>query len=75
MRPTTLIPGRKYWSKDFGGKNRAYTFIRRERLRAGQPAVNIFQCDDFRGLYGPEDSGITHLTDYQVCKSITGLAA
>lgn len=53
---------------------RTFTFIRRDRQPC-RSAVNIFQCDDYRGLNGPDDKGITHLTDYQVTKIIQPIAA
>ena len=70
MRPTTLIPGRQYHSAGIFGAPKTYTFVRRDRQPC-RPAINIFQCDDYRGMNGPNDAGITHLTDYQVRINIT----
>lgn len=68
MRPTTLIPGRYYHSV-FLASEKLYKFVRRDRQPC-RPAVNIFQCDEYRGLTGPDDNGMVHLTDYQVSTRI-----
>lgn len=42
------------------------------RLRHGRetngPTVNLFQCDDYRGLDGPGDKGLCTLSDHNVAK-------
>ena len=59
MRPSTLNPGDIVL-----GDNRRMTFVRRDR-RLG---FCLFQCDDYRGMNGPEDRGITEATDQYVTR-------
>lgn len=63
MRVVYLKPGRQVMCE-----GRVYTFctrLRRNHEICGR-TVNIFQCDDFRGLNGPDDDGKVHLTDHEV---------
>lgn len=47
---------------------RMMTFLRRER-QIGRQALNWFQCDAYRGLNGPDDVGLCHMTDRYFAKN------
>lgn len=64
MRPTLLKPGRKVTCD-----GRPMTFVRREK-NFPQPAVNVFQCDAYRGLNGPDDQGLCTMNDYRVSRRV-----
>jgi hypothetical protein len=67
MRPTLLKPGDKVRRKD---SSHEYVFVKRipaERSVSGA-AKNIFQCDVFRGLDGPDDQGLVEMSDYIVSR-------
>ncbi len=67
MRPILLKPGDEIFR---AGRKHTYVFIKRisaERSPSGR-AKNIFQCDVFRGLDGPEDQGIVEMSDYDVSR-------
>lgn len=42
--------------------SRTMVFQRREK-RHCQPALNIFLCADYQGLYGPNDKGTVTMND------------
>ncbi len=65
MKPTSLKRGQKVQFTCIGGTF-TFTFLRRDR--EVRPARNWFQCDDFRGLNGPDDDGKTPLSDYDVSR-------
>jgi hypothetical protein len=47
------------------------TFKRRDGRRAGFiSATNYFQCDDYRGLNGPNDDGTCTMTDSRVVRHV-----
>lgn len=69
MKPTLLKPGRKVLVSGILG-HAQMTFVRRDRACCGQPAVNVFQCDEFRGLNGPEDKGLCTMSDYRVSRFV-----
>ncbi len=67
MRPTLLKPGDEVCR---AGSTHLYVFVKRipsERSPSGR-AKNIFQCDVFRGLDGPEDRGMIEMSDYEVSR-------
>jgi hypothetical protein len=64
-----LKPGRKVLVAGIGSPQ-PMTFVRRDRACCGQPAVNVFQCDEYRGLNGPEDKGICTMSDYRVSRFV-----
>lgn len=49
----------------------AMTFVRRDKAVCGQAAVNWFQCDAYRGMFGPSDDGRCTMTDARVVKNVT----
>jgi hypothetical protein len=65
MKPTSLAPGDRVTNGSY-----VLTFIERVR-NFPRPAVNVFQCDAFRGLNGPGDTGISHASDYYVSRRMT----
>lgn len=70
VRAKFLKPGTKLLLKiGFGDEVYEITFVRREKPIIGN-AINIFQCDRFRGLTGPDDTGICTMNDYNVAKKI-----
>lgn len=68
MRPTLLKPGMKVVVKDCF-EDREMTFLRRERQPC-RAAVNYFQCDAYRSLYGVADQGICTITDYRISRFV-----
>jgi hypothetical protein len=68
MKARFLIPGQPI-------KYNGRVMVFRRRLRNGHETtgrtVNLFQCDDYRGLDGPDDEGLCTLTDYQVAHGAT----
>ena len=69
MKPTLLKPGRQVRSDGC-----VMTFVRRERAQCGQAALNVFQCEDYRGLNGPEDAGVCTMTDARVARHVEALS-
>lgn len=45
-------------------------FVRRDKNTRGQGAINIFRCDAYRGLYGPDDDGKCTVTDFRVSRFV-----
>ncbi len=64
MKPTLLVPGR-----DYACDGRLMTFVRRDK-GFPQPAVNVFQCEDYRGLNGPTDDGKCTMNDARVVRHV-----
>ncbi len=67
MRPTLLRPGDEVCCTD---SKHVYVFVRRiprERSTSGRPK-NIFRCEAFRGLDGPDDQGLFEMSDYEVSR-------
>jgi len=67
MRPTLLKLGDEVYR---ASSKHIYVFVKRipsERSPSGR-AKNIFQCDVFRGLDGPEDQGMVEMSDYDVSR-------
>ncbi len=67
MRPTLLKPGDEITRTD---SHHTYIFVKRipaERSTSGRPK-NIFRCDAFRGLDGPDDEGLVEMSDYEVSR-------
>jgi len=65
MRPTTLSPG------DFvrmDGKRNILKFVRREFRNSSSGALNIFICEEWEGLNGPDDKGECVISDYDVSR-------
>jgi len=70
MRPTQLKPGDEVYC---AGSNHVYVFVKRipsERSPSGKPK-NIFRCDAYRGLDGPNDEGLFEMSDYEVSRRCT----
>ncbi len=67
MKPTLLKPGDEITRT---GSPHTYVFVKRipaERSPSGR-TKNIFRCDAFRGLDGPEDEGLVEMSDYEVSR-------
>lgn len=67
MRPTRLSPGDEVYKTD---SQHTYVFVKRipaERSASCKPK-NIFRCDSFRGLDGPNDEGLVEMSDYEVSR-------
>jgi hypothetical protein len=67
MKPTSLKPGDEV-CRAFS--EHVYVFVKRipsERSSSGRPK-NIFQCDAFRGLDGPDDQGMVEISDHKVSR-------
>lgn len=60
MRPSTLRAGDTLRRVSGVGAhpNRRFVFIRIEPGRPGRRADAVLQCDDYRGLNGPDDAGL-----------------
>jgi hypothetical protein len=70
MKPTLLKAGDEVCRTD---SKHVYVFIKRipgERSMSGRPK-NIFRCDEFRGLDGPNDEGLVEMSDYEVSRRCT----
>ncbi len=70
MRPTLLKPGDEVCCTD---SKYTYVFVKRiprENSISGRPK-NIFRCDAFRGLDGPDDQGLLEMSDYDVSRRCT----
>ena len=67
MRPTLLKAGCQVTCE-----GRVMTFLRRD-TQPFHPAVNWFQCDDYRGLNGPTDDGRCTMSDYRVSRLVERL--
>ena len=70
MRPTLLKAGDEVCRTD---SKYVYVFVRRipgERSTSGR-AKNIFCCDAYRGLDGPNDEGLVEMSDYEVSRRCT----
>ncbi len=70
MRPTLLKPGDEAHCSCC---NYIYIFVKRiprERSTSGKPK-NIFRCDAFRGLDGPNDEGLVEMSDYEVSRRLS----
>jgi hypothetical protein len=65
MRARFMSPGMPF-------KYDGHTMIFIARLRRGHeiagPTINVVQCDDYRGLDGPRDLGIVHISDRDIAK-------
>jgi hypothetical protein len=72
MRPTSLKPGDKV---RFDGINRVLVFVKRVPGRGPTPAKNIFRCDAWRGLEGPNDPGLCEASDHDVIRRATPATA
>lgn len=70
VKPTTMKPGQQIVCN-----GRVMTFLRRIKAYCGRPAENWFQCDDYRGLYGPNDDGRCTMSDYRVVQQVQPLSA
>lgn len=73
MKARFLKPGQKLrWMDSFNPEGREVTFVK--RLCGGHDvsgrSINIFQCDDLRGLNGPTDNGIVEFTDHGVSRKM-----
>lgn len=66
MKPTLLKPGRQVVCD-----GNVMTFVRREKSYCGRSALNYFQCDAFRGLNGPSDTGVCTMNDQRVSRYVT----
>ena len=64
MRPTALKPGDKVIT-DYGAH--VLTFVRRDKSSFRQ-GINVFQCDAYRGLNGPDDQGFSYAPDSYVVR-------
>lgn len=67
MRPTQLKPGDQVCKV---GSKHTYVFVRRivsGRSTSGK-TKNIFRCEAFRGLDGPNDEGLVEMSDYEVSR-------
>jgi hypothetical protein len=70
MKPTLLKAGDEVCATD---RKHVYIFVKRipgERSTSGRPK-NIFRCDAFRGLDGPNDEGLFEMSDYDVSRRYT----
>jgi hypothetical protein len=65
MRPTLLKPGQQVVCD-----GRMMLFVRRDKGYCARPGVNVFRCDDYRGLNGPADDGTCTMTDYRVSRFV-----
>ncbi len=70
MRPTSLKPGDKV---RFAGIDRVLVFVKRTPGNGPTPAKNIFRCDAWRGLDGPNDPGLCEVSDYEVARRATAV--
>ncbi len=73
MRPTQLRPGDRVVVTLFGGEKSRAEFVRRVPARCGQKAVNYLRFADFAGQSGPDDDGITPMSDYDVSRKVEAL--
>lgn len=65
MKPTSLKPGDEV-CRSFS--EHVYVFVKRipsERSSSGRPK-NIFRCDAFRGLDGPDAQGLVEISDHKI---------
>lgn len=60
MRPSTLRAGDTLRRVSGVGANptRVFVFVRIEPGRADRRADAVLQCEDYRGLNGPDDAGL-----------------
>ena len=65
MKPTTLNPG-----DHVSNGSHILTFLRRE-TQPCRSAINVFSCDDYRGLNSPTDPGICTATDTYAARNFT----
>ena len=68
MKPTYLKPGDEVLKT-----GSTYTFVFVKRISANDSSSgksqNIFRCEAYRGLNGPNDEGIVTMSDYEVSRS------
>jgi len=64
MKARLLKPGQQVVSD-----GRVMTFVRRLWPHC-QPPVNVFQCEDYRALTGPEDQGLCEMSDARVARRV-----
>lgn len=74
MKPTQLIPGRKYLWQGHIKEPYEVEFVRRNKAQGGLSAVNVFFVAKFVGLDGPKDKGVAHFSDYD-CRTIHPMPA
>jgi len=71
VKPSTLKPGQKVVVDSGIGAPREMTFVKRHPGRGYQAALNVFQCDAYRGLDGAGDDGRCHMSDSYAARHIS----
>lgn len=69
MKPSTLRPGMQVRRSD-RPDGPLLTFVRRSDSRR----LSVLQCDAYRGLDGPDDEGLVHVSDWDMTRKYARVA-